>query len=177
MNVDILEKRWIWVVGLIVATMLGSILYTVVRFHAQPPSNIEAIDSTRLHLTREFAEDNLVPKTSPDGSVTVVLVAHRYGFSPPHIELPAGVPITFRVATPDTLHGLHIPGTNIDTMVVPGYVSKLTTTIQYDEVAKYGVRDASGKITVPIYCNEFCGLNHHFMWGEVSVLPGTAAGS
>lgn len=177
MQVDTLEGRWVWVVGLIVAIMLTSIFYTAFSFQAQPPSNIEPIDSTRLHLTDEFAEDNLGPKTHPDGSVTVVLVAHRYGFSPAHIEVPAGVPVTFRVATPDTLHGLHIPGTNIDTMVVPGYVSEITATIQYDEVAKYGERDADGKIMLPVFCNEFCGLNHHFMWGEVSVLPSANVGT
>ncbi len=176
MQVGALERRWVWIAGLIVVTMLASILYTVVTLHAQPPSNVETIDSTRLHLTEEFAEDNLGPKVNPDGSVTVVLVAHRYGFSPSHIELPAGVPITFRVATPDTLHGLHIPGTNIDTMVVPGYVSEITASIQFHEVVKFGVRDADGKVTLPIYCNEFCGLNHHFMWGKVSVVPQTDAG-
>ena len=169
MQVDTLERRWVWVTGLIVVTMLASIIYTAFKLHAQPPSNVEIIDSTQLHLTEEFAEDNLGPRSNPDGSVTVVLVAHRYGFSPNHIELPAGVPVTFRVATADTLHGLHIPGTNIDTMVVPGYVSEITASIQYDEVVKHGSLDADGKVTVPIYCNEFCGLNHHFMWSRVTV--------
>lgn len=171
MHVDALERRWIITIGAIVTLMIGSILYTAFMLHARPPSNVEVIDSARLHLTEEFSEGNLGPKTNPDGSMTVILVAHRYGFSPNHFELRAGVPVTFRVATPDVLHGLHIPGTNIDTMVVPGYVSEVTATIQYDQVAKHGVVDADGRVTVPIYCNEFCGLNHHFMWSKVTVLP------
>lgn len=167
-----LEKRWIWIIGVMVAVMLGSILFTALAYHAHPPGNVETIDSTRLHLTEEFREDNLGVQNRPDGSVLVTLVAHRYGFTPNHIEIPAGKPVTFRVATPDVLHGLHIPGTNIDTMVVPGYVSVVNAVINYEEVAKHGELNANGSVTVPVFCNEFCGINHHFMWTVVTVLPG-----
>lgn len=172
MQVAPLEKRWIWIIGVMVAVMLGSILFTALAYHAHPPGNVETIDSTRLHLTEEFREDNLGVQNRPDGSVLVTLVAHRYGFTPNHIEIPAGKPVTFRVATPDVLHGLHIPGTNIDTMVVPGYVSVVNAVINYEEVAKHGELNANGSVTVPVFCNEFCGINHHFMWTVVTVLPG-----
>ena len=172
MQVAPLEKRWIWIIGVMVAVMLGSILFTALAYHAHPPGNVETIDSTRLHLTEEFREDNLGVQNRPDGSVLVTLVAHRYGFTPNHIEIPAGKPVTFRVATPDVLHGLHIPGTNIDTMVVPGYVSVVNAVINYEEVAKHGEVNANGSVTVPVFCNEFCGINHHFMWTVVTVLPG-----
>lgn len=172
MQVAPLEERWIWIIGVMVAVMLGSILFTALAYHAHPPGNVETIDSTRLHLTEEFREDNLGVQNRPDGSVLVTLVAHRYGFTPNHIEIPAGKPVTFRVATPDVLHGLHIPGTNIDTMVVPGYVSVVNAVINYEEVAKHGELNANGSVTVPVFCNEFCGINHHFMWTVVTVLPG-----
>lgn len=172
MQVAPLEKRWIWIIGVMVAVMLGSILFTALAYHAHPPGNVETIDSTRLHLTEEFREDNLGVQNRPDGSVLVTLVAHRYGFTPNHIEIPAGKPVTFRVATPDVLHGLHIPGTNINTMVVPGYVSVVNAVINYEEVAKHGELNANGSVTVPVFCNEFCGINHHFMWTVVTVLPG-----
>jgi cytochrome c oxidase subunit II len=171
MHVEVLERRWIWIVALLVAVMLSSIVYTALLLHAKPPSNVEVIDSTRLHLTDEFAEDNLGVKTHADGSVTVTMVAHRYGFSPRFIELPAGKPVTLRVATSDVLHGLHIPGTNIDTMVVPGFVSEVKATVDYQEARKYGVLEQDGSVTLPLYCNEFCGLNHHYMWAKVRVRP------
>jgi cytochrome c oxidase subunit 2 len=87
------------------------------------------------------------------------------------MEIPAGKPLTLRVATPDVLHGLHIPGTNINTMVVPGYISVVNAVIDYDEIVKHGELDDDGSVMVPVFCNEFCGLNHHFMWGEVLILP------
>jgi hypothetical protein len=39
-----------------------------------PPSNVETIDPTTLHLGGEFAESNLGTATEPDGSVTVRLI-------------------------------------------------------------------------------------------------------
>jgi cytochrome c oxidase subunit 2 len=172
MQVAPLEKRWTVIIGSMLAVMLGSILYTAFAYHAYPPgTTVETVDSTRLHLTEEFREDNLGVTTRPDGSVLVTMVAHRYGFTPKHMEIPAGKPLTLRVATPDVLHGLHIPGTNINTMVVPGYISVVNAVIDYDEIVKHGELDDDGSVMVPVFCNEFCGLNHHFMWGEVLILP------
>lgn len=175
MHVDATEKAWVWISGLIVAVMLGSIFYTAFAVSVHPPSNVEPIDSTRLHLSDEFAEGNLGVKTMPDGSVRVTMVATRYGFYPQHVEIPSGKPVTLRIATPDVLHGLHIPGTNIDTMVIPGYVSEVNTVINYDSVAPLAEADGGGKVTVPLYCNEYCGLGHHFMWSRVAVLPETSS--
>jgi cytochrome c oxidase subunit 2 len=171
MHVDPLEKVWIWVVGLITLVMLGSIFYTAFAIRVHPPSNVEVIDSTQLHLTEEFAEDNLGVTRNDDGSLTVRMVAGRYGFYPQQVEVPAGTPITFRFATPDVLHGLHIPGTNVDTMVIPGYVSEVNTVLNYDSVAGVGIDNGDGGIRVPLYCNEYCGLGHHSMWSRVVVVP------
>jgi cytochrome c oxidase subunit 2 len=173
MHIDRLEKTWIWIVALIIVVMLGSILYSAFAISVHPPSNVETIDSTRLHLTEEFAEDNLGVFNNPDGSVTVRMVATRYGFYPPDLKVPAGTPVTFRFATPDVLHGLHIPGTNVDTMVIPGYVSELSTVIDYASVAAVagGTSDSDGGVRVPMYCNEYCGLGHHYMWTRITVTP------
>jgi cytochrome c oxidase subunit 2 len=171
MHVDRLEKVWIWLVGLITVVMVGSILYTAFAMSVHPPSNVEPIDSTRLHLTDEFAEDNLGVFENADGSVTVRMVASRYGFYPQAVRVPAGTPLTFRFATPDVLHGLHVPGTNVDTMVIPGYVSQVRTEINYDSVARVGQDDGNGGVRVPLYCNEYCGLGHHFMWSRITVVP------
>jgi cytochrome c oxidase subunit 2 len=170
MHVDPLEKVWVWVTGLLTVIMLGSIFYTAFTLGVHPPSNVETIDSTRLHLTEEFAEDNLGVKKNADGSVRVTLVATRYGFYPQHVEVPADTDVTFRFATPDVLHGLHIPGTNVDTMVIPGYVSEVNTRLDYDSVAQVA-RMEGEKAHVPLYCNEYCGLGHHSMWSRVTVVP------
>ena len=55
--------------------MLG---YYAIASNIHPPSNVETIDSSRLHLSEEFAEDQLGVKINPDGSVRVTLVAARW---------------------------------------------------------------------------------------------------
>ncbi|MCB1875628.1 MAG: hypothetical protein KDH88_06600 [Chromatiales bacterium] len=157
MHIDVLEKRWMWLVGLMVVIMLGTIFYTALANAVHPPSNVETIDSTRLHLSEEFAEDKLGVETMADGSVRVTMVAARYGIFPQHIEVPLKTPVTFRIATPDVLHGLHIPFSNMDTMVIPGFVSEVTTQFQFEGEQ-------------PMFCNEYCGLGHHYMWSRVKVV-------
>lgn len=158
MHIDPLEKRWaVLTVSLMILSMFILGFYAL-EANIRPPSNVETIDSTRLHLTEEFAEDNLGVKAGPDGTIRVTMVAARYGFFPREIVVPEGVPVTIRIASADVLHGLHAPGTNFNTMVVPGYVSELTTT--FPRAGEY-----------PVMCNEFCGLGHDYMWSRLKVVP------
>ena len=49
---------------------------------------------------------------------------------PSCVLVPAGVPVSMRVASADLVHGFLMQGTNVNAMVVPGYV---TPTDQYDK--------------------------------------------
>lgn len=149
--------------------MIILVAYTAVVMNVHPPSNVETIDSTRLHLTSEFAEDNLGVKREADGTVIARVVMARFMVHPQEIRLPAGTEIVLRAASADVLHGLHVAGTNIGTQVVPGYVAQVRTRINFDAVAKVGITNADGSVTVPIFCNEYCGLGHQSMWGRVTV--------
>ena len=161
---DDLERRWIWI-SLIMAFVMGGLLgLYAVASNIHPPSNVETIDSTRLHLTEEFAEDNLGVKENSDGSLTVTMVAARYGFYPTKIEVPADTPVKFRVASADVLHGFHVPFTNAATMVVPGYISEVNTS--FPRTGEYS-----------FLCNEYCGLGHDSMWSRLVVVPKSAGGS
>jgi len=160
---DPLERKWTWI-ALAIAIVMGVMLgYFAVANNLHPPSNVETIDSSRLHLSEEFAEDNLGVKINADGSVRVTLVAARYGFYPPRIEVPVDTPVTFRMASADVLHGVHVPNTNMATMVVPGYVAEVTTTFPH-----------TGEFS--LLCNEYCGLGHDSMWSRLVVVPKTAGG-
>jgi len=160
---DPLERKWTWI-ALAIAIVMGVMLgYFAVANNLHPPSNVETIDSSRLHLSEEFAEDNLGVKINADGSVRVTLVAARYGFYPPRIEVPVDTPVTFRMASADVLHGVHVPNTNMATMVVPGYVAEVTTTFPH-----------TGEFS--LLCNEYCGLGHDSMWSRLVVVPKMAGG-
>ena len=160
---DPLERKWIWL-SLIMAFLMGGVLgFYALASNIHPPSNVETIDSSRLHLTEEFAEDNLGVSSNDDGSLTVTLVAARYGFYPQRVEVPTDTRVTFRVASADVLHGIHVPTTNMTTMVVPGYISEVTTTFP-----------RTGEFS--LMCNEYCGLGHDAMWSRLVVTEKSAAG-
>ncbi len=169
MAIHPLERRWFVVSILLVLLMGFFVLYTAWAAKIHPPSNVEAIDSTRLHLTPEFAEDHLGVERTKDGTVVARIVMARYMVHPQEITVPAGTPLVIRAASADVLHGLHVAGTNIGTQVVPGYVSEVRTTIRFDRVAAIGTANPDGSVTVPLFCNEYCGLGHQSMWGRVRV--------
>ncbi|MGD8556192.1 MAG: hypothetical protein PVJ14_02465 [Chromatiales bacterium] len=161
---DPLERRWVWI-SLLLAFVMGGVLglYALTN-NLHPPSNVETVDSSRLHLTEEFAEDNLGVKDNGDGTLTVTMVAARYGFFPPVIDVPVDTPVKFRIASADVLHGVHVPFTNAASMIVPGYVSEVTTT--FPKTGKYS-----------FLCNEYCGLGHDSMWSRLNVVAKTAGGT
>lgn len=162
-HIDVLEKRWIYMVGILVIGMWGVQLYfaAVEKYH--PPSNVEVIDSAQLHLASglggdEFSEQNIGVKRDENGKLVVTMVASRYGFYPQEIEIPQGEVFTMRIASFDVLHGIYIPLTNLNLMLVPGYISEVTTTL--NNLGDY-----------PMMCHDFCGMGHAYMFGNVKIVP------
>ena len=138
--------------------MMAIIVVTGVTAAVHPPSNVEVVDPTTLHLRGEFVESNLGTAVEPDGTVTVRIIAEQYEFVPSCVRVPARTPVKFRLTSSDVIHGFLLPGTNINTMVVPGFVSEVRTSFA-----------APGEYGMP--CHEFCGLGHQAMWAHVSVVP------
>jgi cytochrome c oxidase subunit 2 len=157
---DILKTElwWTAVVTVIVTIIMLAIIYAGLVHHINPPSNIETIDPKTLHLTGEFTEGNLGTKVEAGDQVTSRLVATQFAFQPQCIVVPAGRTVTLRFATPDVIHGILVTGTNVNTMVVPGYVSQVHT-----------VFTRTGELLMP--CHEYCGLGHSQMWATVRVVP------
>jgi cytochrome c oxidase subunit 2 len=156
-HVDPLEQKWIKIVLLIIALLVGIIAIDAFFHGINPPSKVETIDSARLHLSKEFAESNLGVQLDDKGTIVVRMVAGRYSFFPKHISVPAETKLTFRWVSMDVLHGVHIPMTNMSTMIVPGYVAEITTS--FPKPGEY-----------PVLCNEYCGLGHNHMWSNISVI-------
>lgn len=151
------ERGWTVIMGGVVIAMTFFIVTTSLIFMSHPPSHMERLDPDRLHVAGEFVEANLGTELGADGSVVVRVVARMYNFDPSCIIVPAGARVTFRMASPDVIHGAMIPTTNFNTMIVPGYISKVTTRF-----------DRSGVYRMP--CHEFCGVGHHGMWSEMRVV-------
>jgi cytochrome c oxidase subunit II len=56
------ERRWAMVATGCVAIMLAVIVFAGIHWAAMPPSGIEPIDPSTLHVSGEFVEANLGPQ-------------------------------------------------------------------------------------------------------------------
>jgi cytochrome c oxidase subunit II len=151
------ELRWSAAVGSFVTLVLAATLFAALALHRNPPSNLERIDPKTLHLSGEFTEANLGTRVE-NGQVVTRLVTTQFAFVPRCVVVPEGKPVTLRLSSPDVIHGIIVLGTNVNTMVVPGYVSQVHTEFR-----------TLGNLLMP--CQEFCGLGHSQMLARVEVVP------
>jgi len=155
------ERRWTMLSVAIIVVLSGAAAFAGIHQATMPQARVETADPTTLHIQGEFVETNLGSAVEPDGSVTVRAIGQRYSFTPQCILVPADTPITLRATSSDVVHGLLIQGTNVNTMLIPGYVSVLTARFQ-----------KPGDHLMP--CQEFCSIGHEGMWARVKVIDKAA---
>ena len=152
-----MERRWGMVSLGIMALLVFMATFAGVHQATMPQASVETVDPRTLHIAGEFIESNLGSAVEPDGSVTVRLIGQQYSFTPQCILVPANTRITFRGASADVVHGFLIQHTNVNLMLVPGYVSTI-----------------SARFTAPteslMPCHEYCGTGHEAMWAHVRII-------
>ena len=151
------ELRWTLAVAGIVLVIMSATIFAAISMHINPPSNREFVDPKSLHLSGEFTESNLGTRVEADGQVTTRIITTQFAFVPQCVVVPADRQVTLRVASPDVIHGILVSGTNVNTMVVPGYVSQVHTVFR-----------RTGDLLMP--CHEYCGLGHTQMLATVRVV-------
>jgi cytochrome c oxidase subunit II len=155
------ERRWATISALVMALFIAVAAFAGIHQATMPQARVETVSPARIHLGGEFVESNLGSAIEPDGSITVRAIGQQYSFTPECMLVPADTPITFRATTPDVVHGFLIEGTNVNTMLVPGYVSAIHARF-----------DSVGERLMP--CQEFCGVGHEGMWAKVKVIDKAA---
>jgi cytochrome c oxidase subunit 2 len=153
----LVERRWATFAVVLVVFFVALAAFAGIHQAAMPQARVEMVSPTRLHLAGEFVETNLGSAVEPDGSVTVRAVGQQYSFTPQCLIVPTDTLITFRATSPDVIHGFLIEGTNVNSMLVPGYISAIAA--RFDE---------PGEHLMP--CHEFCGVGHEGMWAKVRVI-------
>ena len=89
-----------------------------------------------------------------DGRYYVNLIGMRFTWLPSNIILANSTEVKFRITSPDVIHGFQIAGTNVNVMVLPGYIAEITWKVPaYMPAEKY-----------LIICNEYCGAGHQDMY-------------
>ena len=155
--IERVERRWASLSIAIIVLLALLAAFAGIHRATMPQSIVETIEPRIINVQGEFVETNLGSAVEPDGSVTVRAVGQQYSFNPICMVVPTDTPITFRATSPDVIHGFMIEGTNINTMLVPGYVSVLPARF-----------DKPGERLMP--CHEFCGVGHEGMWARVRVI-------
>ncbi|WP_186578898.1 cytochrome c oxidase subunit II [Aquibacillus kalidii] len=149
-----LEELWLTVsVGILVIFMF-IIGYQTFALGMGPPSHKETIDPQQVDQIEPFDEPGL--KMLGDKQYEVVMILQAFAFTPSHIEIPIGSEVEFTMTSKDVTHGFQIPGTNINAMVMPGHIQKISHT--FNEPGEYLV-----------VCNEYCGIGHQAMSTTITV--------
>jgi cytochrome c oxidase subunit II len=154
MKVELYERIWMYLASAMIAGFLAVIVSSSVAHAIHPPSHVETIDPARVASDPDFSRPRV--EVRPDGSALVVGTAEMFAFKPETVRVPRGRPVTFRLTSPDVIHGYQVVGTNANAMILPGYVTQFT--VVFPRAGEYLVA-----------CNEYCGLAHHLMQGKVIV--------
>lgn len=154
LEVEHYEKRWIQlsIVLLIVFALAVGISGFVYGF--QVPAPELRVDPNTVAQEGPFAQPGL--RELAPGKYEVYMLAQIWSFVPNEIRVPVGSTVTFYVTSKDVQHGFVLQGTNLNMMVLPGQVSKLTA--RFDKPGEY-----------QFVCHEYCGTGHHVMFGKVIV--------
>ena len=155
------EHRWATISVAILVLLVAMATFAALHLAAMPQARVETVDPRTLHLGGECIESNLGSALEPGGSVTVRGIGQQYSFTPSCMVLPTNTLITLRATSADVVHGFLIDGTNINLMLVPGYVSSLNARFE-----------TPGERLMP--CHEFCGMGHEGMWGRIKVVDKAA---
>ncbi|MGH6994038.1 MAG: cytochrome c oxidase subunit II [Caulobacteraceae bacterium] len=111
--------------------------------------------------------------TPPAGALEIHVVAKQWMWKFQHpsgvreidtLHAPANTPVKLVITSRDVVHSLFIPAFRLKRDAVPG---------RYNETWFLATKPG----VYPIFCAQFCGLDHSAMGGEVIVMPAAAYGA
>lgn len=157
-HIHVYEKWWMGITAamLIVLALLVGVASFVNGF--QVPQPYQRVDPRTVKNSSPWTDADLGLRELAPGKYEAHILAQSspWRFYPDKLEIPVGSTVTFYITSVDVQHGFKIQDTNINMMILPGQVSKLTKTF-----------DKAG--TFPYVCTEYCGTGHHTMYGTITV--------
>lgn len=149
------ERIWVFfTIAMLAILFAGTMVFVVVDFGVVAKgAGFYKTPSTPVNSAL-FKSGKLV-KTGPN-AYSAYVVGKLWYWKPSPIYVPQGSTVTFYVTSADVLHGFEVQDTTINLTAIPGEVGKATYT--FDKARTYHV-----------ICNEYCGLEHQAMLGEIIV--------
>ena len=162
MGIDPYEKNWMRLSIVLLVVFVAGIAVAGFALGFQLPGAEQRVDPNTVTQDGPFSQPGI--REIAPGEYEVYMTAQVFAFQPNQIEVPVGSTVTFYVTALDVQHGFKLQDTNVNMMVLPGQVAKLTTT--FERVGEY-----------PYICNEYCGSGHAAMFGSLRVVnPGQETG-
>ncbi|MCS6911363.1 MAG: cytochrome c oxidase subunit II [Anaerolineales bacterium] len=157
-HIDRYEKIWI---GFSIAMLAGLLIAVTVMafgYGIQLPVEFGRVDPKTVATpgVSPFGEPGL--RELAPGKYDAYVLAQAWRFTPNEIRLKVGDTVTFYFTSTDVQHGVKITGTNINMMILPGQVSRLTHKFE----------NAGEHVVI---CHEYCGAGHHTMFAKIIVEP------
>lgn len=149
------EKIWLWFGVITLAIFLIITGFMAFSMNLHPAAgNMKTVAPEQVKSSSPFDKPG-VYEVAPNEYKAVIL-AQVFNFLPNETIVPAGATVHFQVTSPDVVHGIAIPGTNVNIMVVPGHVTEFTYI--FKKPGEY-----------LMLCNEYCGAGHQVMMGKLVV--------
>ena len=148
------ELAWILPSVALPVGMMAALLVTAFGAGIHLPTKVGRVDPARLHETAPFDRLGVV-EVGPN-EFEARLVGQIWTFMPGELRVPRGATVHFVATSRAVVHGLFIHGANVNLMLIPGQISRVTT--RFEHVGEF-----------PFVCHEYCGASHHTMWGKVVV--------
>ncbi|GGB39558.1 cytochrome C oxidase subunit II [Virgibacillus dakarensis] len=148
------EEIWLTLSAGILIIFMVVVGYQTFALGMGPPSEKETIDPQKVDQIAPFNDPGV--KKIGENEYEVVMTLQAFGFNPGNIEVPAGAKVNFTMTSKDVTHGFQIAETNVNAMVMPGHIQKISHT--FDKPGNY-----------LILCNEYCGTGHQMMSTTITV--------
>jgi cytochrome c oxidase subunit 2 len=155
MGIDPYERNWMRLSAALLVVFFATVSVAGFAMGFQLNGAETEVDPRTVLDSDPWASPGL--RQISDDHFQAYVVAKTWAFEPRVLEVPVGATIDIYVTSPDLQHGFKITDTNVNMMVVPGQVSKVTYT--FDQVGEF-----------PYLCHEYCGRGHAAMFGVVSVI-------
>src|SRR5699024_4315974 len=140
----------IWLI-IAVVIIFGSMVvtgYQTFALEMGPPSYKETLDPEKVDEHELFSEPGVYEVG--DNEYDVVMTLQTFSFDPGEIELPTRAKVKFIMTSKYVKHSIQVVDTNINAMVHPGHVQKISHTFN-EPGENIGI------------CNEYCGAGHQMM--------------
>jgi len=157
MHIDPAERNWMTFSAVLLLAVVAAVAFAAFGLGIQVPAPESRVDPKTVSTDPNSPWSNPgVREVAPGKQYDVYILGKTWQFMPAEVTVPVGAKITFYVTSMDVQHGFKLQDTNVNMQIVPGQVSKLSTTFTKPGTYNY-------------ICTEYCGAAHASMFGKVIV--------